>query len=569
MNIIDSIEINYFRSLYQAKLKSVDKYNVLVGSNDSGKSNILRALNLFFNSSVSDVDDFSFLDDVTHSRQDEARDAKGRLTIWIRVTFRNYENWKTLPDKFSVKKVWNRYSEFPEVTYDAENQASVTKFLNKIKFNYVPAVKTAGTYAFYLRELYDILSRKQDIDLVAPARVLSETVNGAVVTMSNRIMAATSVDSTINIPTNFKDIFEKLNFSTRVGEYFVPLERRGDGVQARHIPHILEYISENNGKSNIWAYEEPENSLELSNAFELAEQFVSDFALKSQIFVTSHSPAFYGVEGDGVAKFFVEKVDYNGTNISKISKLEDVNKADGSLGISRLIAQRSESLFEELRALKSANTKLSRLERPAIVTEGVTDVEILREAQRRILGSESFFEVFCCENEDGKGGGHSNLRSVLECTPSKEQFKRVGIFDRDNAGIQSFSNLRNFNNYPGDLNTKVRGCGKIFAMILPDRDWDDPYFELAGRSIAIEQMFSPEVIGRDIIKYKFNSANGTLSKAAADDIIKSVGREVAASIIKTQIEIVDKNLAAKRIKKAKDKEFDAFEALFKSIKTLV
>ncbi|MBB4347779.1 putative ATP-dependent endonuclease of OLD family [Rhizobium cellulosilyticum] len=37
MRIIDSVEINYFRSVYQVKLKSVKDYNVFVGSNDSGK----------------------------------------------------------------------------------------------------------------------------------------------------------------------------------------------------------------------------------------------------------------------------------------------------------------------------------------------------------------------------------------------------------------------------------------------------------------------------------------------------------------------------------------------------
>jgi AAA15 family ATPase/GTPase len=215
MKIIDSVEVHYFRSLYQAKLKDVGAYNVIVGSNDSGKSNILRALSLFFDGKISSSEDFSFLEDVTHSRQDEAREAKGRLTIWMRVTFNNHEAWKTLPDKFSVKKVWNRYSEYPEVTYEAENQTSVTKYLNKIKFHYVPAVKTSDTYSRYLRELYESLSNKQDLDLIAPAKVLSETVNGAVATMSDRIREATKVESNINIPSNFIDIFERLSFSTK------------------------------------------------------------------------------------------------------------------------------------------------------------------------------------------------------------------------------------------------------------------------------------------------------------------------------------------------------------------
>ncbi|MBB4347778.1 AAA family ATPase [Aliirhizobium cellulosilyticum] len=502
------------------------------------------------------------MDDVTHLRQDEARDAKGRLTIWMKITFLNYEGWKTLPEKFWVKKVWNRYADFPEVTSDVENQASLTKFLNKIRFHYVPAVKTQDTYSYYLRQLYEILSAKQDLDLVAPAQFLSQTINGAVETMSGRIKSATGVDSTINIPSNFLDIFERLSFSTQVGEYFVPLNRRGDGIQARHIPHIIEYISENNSKSNIWAYEEPENSLELSNAFEQAEQFVGEFSERNQIFLTSHSPAFYGMESDRAQKYFVEKVDYNGASVSSLSKLQDVEKADGTLGVARFIAKKTEALFDELRILKDNNDRLSRLHRPAIVTEGATDVEILREAQKRILGDADFYDVFCCESIEGGGGGHTTLKSLVESIPSKERFKRVAIFDRDKGGCLSFENLKNFDLFEHYADAKRRVCGHVFAVVLPDLDWDVPYFELAGRPVAIEQMFSPDTIGRDIIKYKFSSSSGSLQQKKIDGLIKAIGLEETSQFVKTHIEISDKKLALSRIKKAKDNEFSSFEGLF-------
>lgn len=88
MQIIHSVEINYFRSIYQFRINRLKDLNIFVGGNDSGKSNLLRALNLFFNNEVSENRKLDFLQDVTHSRQAEARDAKGRLTIWMKVTFR-------------------------------------------------------------------------------------------------------------------------------------------------------------------------------------------------------------------------------------------------------------------------------------------------------------------------------------------------------------------------------------------------------------------------------------------------------------------------------------------------
>ena len=49
MHLIDSIEIHYFRSIYKITLKKINSLNILSGINDVGKSNVLKALNLFFN----------------------------------------------------------------------------------------------------------------------------------------------------------------------------------------------------------------------------------------------------------------------------------------------------------------------------------------------------------------------------------------------------------------------------------------------------------------------------------------------------------------------------------------
>lgn len=47
--MIEKIEIQYFRSIYRIVITGVGNINVITGKNDVGKSNVLRALNLFFN----------------------------------------------------------------------------------------------------------------------------------------------------------------------------------------------------------------------------------------------------------------------------------------------------------------------------------------------------------------------------------------------------------------------------------------------------------------------------------------------------------------------------------------
>lgn len=47
MELIKQVEIAYFRSIYKDDLNNCSGTNVIFGRNDAGKSNVLRALNLF------------------------------------------------------------------------------------------------------------------------------------------------------------------------------------------------------------------------------------------------------------------------------------------------------------------------------------------------------------------------------------------------------------------------------------------------------------------------------------------------------------------------------------------
>jgi AAA15 family ATPase/GTPase len=49
---LKSISIQNFKSLEEESIKHPSELNVFVGKNNSGKSNILKAIDLFFNSST-------------------------------------------------------------------------------------------------------------------------------------------------------------------------------------------------------------------------------------------------------------------------------------------------------------------------------------------------------------------------------------------------------------------------------------------------------------------------------------------------------------------------------------
>ena len=49
MRLISEVEIEGFRSIRHCKLEDLGDFTVFAGLNNSGKSNFLRALNVFFN----------------------------------------------------------------------------------------------------------------------------------------------------------------------------------------------------------------------------------------------------------------------------------------------------------------------------------------------------------------------------------------------------------------------------------------------------------------------------------------------------------------------------------------
>ncbi len=107
MNVIKRIEIQYFRSIYSTTIKDIDNICILTGKNDVGKSNVIKALNLFFNNKIDLEHEFDFEENFNLKRLEEVRrnSVKGKQFIRIKITF-NRDNYseKTLPSTFSVTK---------------------------------------------------------------------------------------------------------------------------------------------------------------------------------------------------------------------------------------------------------------------------------------------------------------------------------------------------------------------------------------------------------------------------------------------------------------------------------
>ncbi|MDQ6958849.1 MAG: AAA family ATPase [Mariprofundaceae bacterium] len=501
MRIISKIEINYFRSIYSVTLAENNDINVLIGGNDAGKSNILKALNLFFNNEAELNTPFNFYDDLSRQREEEARAAKGRAFLWIRITFNNFLNWNSLPKTFAIKKSWNRYSDDPDWTYPHDLPlTSIGRFLNKISFHYIPAVRGKDIYQHYMNALHDALIDDEKAGVRGASDALVQAINTSTIDMSEKVKEGIEIDSSIQVPEDLRDLFTALDFSTKFSNFNIPLQKRGDGIQARHIPFILDFIARHSKKYHIWAYEEPENSLEMGKAFDLARQFQTDFSKENQIYLTTHSPAFYDLAGDHVNKWMVEPQSHSTDGVLRtgVIPFHGEHHADETMGIASLISVRAKELYEEIKNLNQSKEKLheqvATAERPQVFVEGPTDKTILDSAFRKIYGETYPFCDFI------PAGGASKITAYLKSLKNLVVYDGVsviGLYDNDQAGkgkdgIGSFSQHHNV----PDSEFKIVKKGRVYCGSLPMSDELRKIEKSLGADVPlpIEFMFPPKVI---------------------------------------------------------------------------
>jgi predicted ATPase len=499
MQIIDKVEINYFRSVYSISLKDCNDINIITGANDAGKSNILKALNLFFNNEAEPHSDFDFIRDLNRSREVEARDAKGRMTIWIRVQFNNFLDWQSLPEKFSIKRTWTRYDERPTDNFSADIPATtIGRFLNKLRFHYIPAIRSRETFADLLEELHDTLVQDETLGLRASSQALVDDLQNLTGDMTAEIQAALGIESRVNIPDSLGELFRAFDFSTVFAGHDVPLTLRGDGIQSRHIPFILDYIASKSKQHHIWGYEEPENSLELTKAYEMASDFSENFAKESQIFLTTHSPAFYDIDDISARKWYVENSSEVGLAASSVRTITDLAAIDKSMGLLATITPRIREMHEEFVGLQARfatmSERLQNAESALVYVEGPSDATILNHA-KAALGFAQLNLRF------ESSGGAGNLTKFLKGSAAvrREGFPLIGIYDHDKTGTKEFDSFTINHLVPETDIRVVSRPNKVFAGTLgvPDHVNDvQAAFNALNLTIPvpIEFMFNRELI---------------------------------------------------------------------------
>ncbi|HLC99343.1 MAG TPA: AAA family ATPase, partial [Patescibacteria group bacterium] len=315
MKTISKIVIENFRSIKKIEINPQD-INVFSGLNDTGKSNVLKALNLFFNDETDFQVPLKFSQDFSKVALASAQRArKQKQQIKIKVYFQppvSFPSLKKEPDIF-LEKVFNR-DETIGLNYSTNNskkQAQITRLFNKVNYFYIPALKGVDVLRF-------LLGRIGEHQLISTEEIskLNEEVNKNLSDLKDILdLSEIPITTSMGFPLLVRDFWEKLTVNTQYDQfnelqgkttekseplkeefYQIPLELRGEGIKSKYIPPLLKWIQKRKSNIYIWGIDEPENSLEFRKAQEVADLYFNQYAKDTQIFLTTHSFAFIFAE---------------------------------------------------------------------------------------------------------------------------------------------------------------------------------------------------------------------------------------------------------------------------------
>lgn len=464
---IKSIQVKNFRSI-RNELLNVTDFNIFVGLNDVGKSNFLKAMNLFFNGQTDYNAPFDFARDFTFLFPSTSHSTK---EIKITITFTIPDSYKDFGE-YVWEQVWRTgvYHKESILISNGESPASrsrVPSAIRQIKYRYVPAVKSADYYKALLGDLYFTVSSSLNNPLQKSTAAFSGVLKEYTKDIGENVFKRLGMESVLTIPNNLNDIFRALVFMTKSDDnnLSVPLNVRGDGIQARHIPIILKFVADEDQKSRnqgsmkvatIWGFEEPENGVELSKAFEMSDEFV-DYSSDIQIFVSTHSPAFYMKKTNMNTEVFYasKKPDTDGTSFSTGKSGVAIGENMGLMPLIAPLIAEQEARFKKAQEIYYEH---AQADIPTIMVEGKTDKEYMQMAITRLspplkqLIADNKLRIITKDT----GCGTTQLSDwALAWIYSGNRSRLFILLDKDEAGIKAKQETENCEAYKSKKSTTI------------------------------------------------------------------------------------------------------------------
>lgn len=394
---LSSFSVNNYRSITTAREIQTHNMTVLVGKNNEGKSNILRALSLAMDIMKLYADDprtlnfsprfyrgrYNWERDYPISLQGKIPNGFSSVQFVFELTPQEISDIKNLtgirltsniPVKVSINNT-NAKIDIPKrgtaAFTDANNKQTIINYVcQRIDFNFIPAVRTEGDALNVISSLIEqeLATLEDNPDYVNAIERINSLQQGVLDRIGSRIkkpiqeFLPTVTDIQIHIEKEKRRIAMRRNIEVIVNDGTpTQIQQKGDGIKSLTALAMLN-INNRTDRMSVVAIEEPESHLHPESARQLYET-ISTLSQNHQVVLTTHSPLFINrmnlneniIVDNGKAtpvKKIKEIRDVLGTRVSdNLMNAENILLVEGEddkIAIEKLLPQMSETVKEAI-----------------------------------------------------------------------------------------------------------------------------------------------------------------------------------------------------------------------------
>ncbi len=479
MNLTE-IRIRNFRSIESEQHFPIRGKMTLVGPNNSGKTNLLKAVRVFFTgfensyeykrdtdltfgvgraqtSMTATFDGDELRDKAFYDAIDELHNLQGTSRSGTQLTLTLYFTETNTPV----------YSFFPNIKrpkagglaaqYSRTHKQLVTNLLDSFSLHYVPSAKSVEQ--IYEELLTPFLRRKVSTVIEPHLNEIKTCLSEASIALNAELKAAdlNGLKASFSLPSQS---IEKLvsGFDFMIADpQDTPIHEKGMGIQTTALLAAFRWITKQEtgeGKNVLWLLEEPESYLHplLSNK---CNSILENLAKDSVVIKTTHSMAFVPQDPTHISGVLIN--DQSRTEVTEFNSFnEAVSSIRTSLGIK----------FGDFYNLTKYN----------IFVEGKSDREIFKWCLKLI--PEEQYKWTCLREANFEDfGGIKHLSGFLRATYQFIRSERacVAVLDGDEAGDNARRELQQFfgqKDIPFEANTHFISVRAGFAIegLFPD-EW--------------------------------------------------------------------------------------------------
>ncbi|MBZ9652835.1 ATP-dependent nuclease [Psychroflexus montanilacus] len=449
---LSEFSIKNYRSISNIKLTCNESNLITIcGSNNVGKTNFLRALNLFFNP---DIENFDPDEDIPHHIVEGSRGQGYVITLKAKFDEIGTDNTYTITENFTEQKGIKEVRFKGTRNKESLSEKEIRDFLKRsFKFFFVEAsnVNIPKLVSEIVND--EILplgldkrrgkNQKESLAKLDEFIELSKKSVGKIERELTKIFQSLlkdveSIDSNdwklqIRFPEYLflREAISKIIEFTLFDTNERKLETKGSGIQRTILLSLIQYVNSRTKKDIIWAIDEPEAFLQAGLQKSLYSKLISE-SESSQIIITTHS------------HFFIDVNDLENTFLFEGTKeLKEYTRKKGFLfyKLNTLIFKGSN--FEQAQRIKK-NFGIGKNDSWEvmpfnILVEGQEDKDLFISLMKKFKLSIPNILV---------GGGVDKYPGFLQflndfCTELEYKPKIIAVFDRDGAGRAKFNQLNN------------------------------------------------------------------------------------------------------------------------------